>query len=100
MSTAVATETVETPRGGIVDRCAARLEVILVTVFSVAMTAAVTLEIIRDAFKAPDSRLAKFMGIDGGHHLYPIINNYVSPGLLLLALFCFGWSSYSAHRKA
>ena len=47
----------------LLDRLSARFETILVTVFSLAMTLSISLEIVRDAFRAPDSRLAKFFGI-------------------------------------
>ncbi len=76
--------------GSVLDQCVARLETILVTVFSMAMTLTVSLEIIEDTFKAPDSRLAKFIGIEPNHSLYEVVRDVVSPGLLALGLFCFG----------
>jgi uncharacterized membrane protein YfcA len=65
-----------------------------------AMTLTVSLEIIEDTFKAPDSRLAKFIGIEPNHSLYEVVRDVVSPGLLALGLFCFGWSAYRAHTAS
>ena len=92
-------ESPETSQGSLIDRCVARIEIILVTVFSLAMTLTVALEIIEDTFNAQDSRLAKFFGIDANHALYTTVRDYVSPSLLAIGLFCFGWSAYTATRK-
>ena len=74
----------------LLDRFSARFETILVTVFSLAMTLSISLEIVRDAFRAPDSRLAKFFGIAETANAYALIRDYVSPGLMLVVFFCLG----------